>query len=164
MRETVQLAEQNERRMATAIADAKAPVEDERQAERERLVSQHEQAMMDLIAKAGSLKRGELAQKKADMKRQQKMQLRDFDQQTTKMIGQAEKEAQTSAEVDYAHKRLELREQQLQELASVMKELTPEQVRTHVIPFVYTLVVIYLFVGFDEILLRRSGQGCPRGA
>lgn len=129
MRETVQLAERYEREKSTSLADAKAAVEDDRQAEREKLVTQLEQAMVDLVAKAGSLKSGELAKKKAEFKRQQKLQLRDFDQQTATLLSQTEKEAMTSAEVSYAHKRLELREQQLQELANAMKELTPEQVK-----------------------------------
>jgi hypothetical protein len=127
MRETVQLSERYEREKAAVVADAKSELQDSRQSERENLVAEQEQAMIDLVAKSGSLKNMELAKKKAELKRQHKMKLREFDHQTANLLSQAEKDAMTSLEVDYAHKRLELREQQLQELASAMKELTPEQ-------------------------------------
>ena len=153
MRETVQLSERYEREKAATLADAKSEVQDNRQSVREKLVFEHEQAMMDLVAKGGSLKSGEMAKKKAELKRQQKIKLREFDHQTANLLSETEKDAMTSLEVDYAYKRLELREQQLQELASAMKELTPEQVKTS--KSVGLCFVTYLFcAGSHKVILR----------
>ena len=127
-RETVQLAERHERERVALTKEARAGIEDQRQAERERIVEQQEAALMALMERAASLDSSEMSKQKTMLKREQKKQLRDFDAQTAELAKQAEKEAETSAQVQYAHKRLELREQQMQELAGAMKELTPEQV------------------------------------
>lgn len=53
--------------------------------------------------------------------------LKDFDNLTTQLISQAEKETTPQQEVQQMYARLELKEKQLQELADAMKKYSPSE-------------------------------------
>ncbi|XP_078608959.1 uncharacterized protein LOC144880579 isoform X5 [Branchiostoma floridae x Branchiostoma japonicum] len=127
LKETVRLDEQQRREAEAAKGAARAQAAERRQQERDRLVSQQEQDLLELVTNAGSLTAPELAKRKAELQQAHKKQLADFDKRTAALLAEAEKDVLPSLQIDHAHARLELREKQLKELADAMKNLSPEQ-------------------------------------
>ena len=78
---------------------------------------------MEMMANYGNLESTDLAQRKMNLKIHHQKHLNDFDKETATMLEEVEKRSIPSLEVTHAHKRLALREKQLNELAGSMKDL-----------------------------------------
>merc|ERR1711874_152948 len=124
-KEAIHLEEQLAKEREAALRRARADVEKQRQGEREKLMFNFQQEMLDLMGNAGSMPADELELKKEQLKMQQEKQLRDFDELTSKMGEKAERDLRPELDITETNARLELKEKQLQELAEAMKKFSP---------------------------------------
>merc|ERR1711874_636823 len=121
----IHLEEQLAKEREAALRRARADVEKQRQGEREKLMFNFQQEMLDLMGNAGSMPADELELKKEQLKMQQEKQLKDFDELTSKMGEKAERDLRPELDITETNARLELKEKQLQELAEAMKKFSP---------------------------------------
>lgn len=127
LKEAIHLEDQLARELEAMRKKACIDIDENRQKQRDALLGTFEQEMRDLIANAGDMSPEELARRKEQLKKQQEKTLKDFDNLTTQLITQAEKETTPQQEVQQMYARLELKEKQLQELADAMKRYSPSE-------------------------------------
>ena len=127
LRETVELEAQHERERKLATEEKKSTMKNKRQEKRDAIVAEQEKEILQLISKSASLTKPELAKQKAQMKKEHRKQLAEFDRKTQDLLEAVGKEVCSEMDVHHQGKLLSLRERQIGEIASTMEEVSPEQ-------------------------------------
>ncbi len=127
LRETVQLAAQHDKERTMAVEGKKNAAKVRRQDERDKIVAEHEKAIIELISQSASLTKPELARQKVELKKEHKKLLAEFDRETQQMLEAAAKEAIPELDVCYNEQVLTMRERHIKELANAMEQLSPEE-------------------------------------
>lgn len=125
--ETVQLASQYEREKDLDISERKSQVAVTREKERNILLAEQEEQMIDLVNNIISLSNADLSRQKLELKKQHKKQLAEFDKATQETKDKISSKLNPEKELKYNTQVLALREKQIKELAQVISEFSPEE-------------------------------------
>lgn len=112
--------------MKEAVDDAVSALMETRDRERDEMVSQHEQALQDLMAEAGVLGADELEEKRREIINEQQCELSRLEQSYARQKQQIEKGTAAELTLKHAKAKLELKEKHYKEFVSALNELTPE--------------------------------------